>query len=117
MAPAAVPPRSPDSREFSIRAPCSPARDSGHNLIEHLEQPQPLPLAEAPDSLCVVLDSFPDDRALRLLKPCGCLPELGHRRLVQGESQLYHTATILPYYSLAVASTYLQVASGRAVLR
>ena len=97
MPPAALPPRSPDAGEFGIRTPGRAARNSGHNFIEHFEQPQPLPLAEPSDSLRIVLDGFTDDRALRLPEPCGRLPQLGHRRLVQCESQFDHTGTILPY--------------------
>ncbi len=80
----------PDLREGSQRY----GRDDG---VKYLEQVSSLPLAEVPDSFGILPHRFPHDIALRSGQSGGCLAKPIHRLLIEGECELYHTKTILPY--------------------
>jgi uncharacterized membrane protein YdjX (TVP38/TMEM64 family) len=50
----------------------------------------------------VILDRFPNDFALGLGQRLGRLPEAGNRPLIEGERDLDHIHTILPYSSFGI---------------
>ena len=103
LSPSASPARAPSPPDLIDLAAdfCrGSGRNAWHDLVEDLELPQPLALAQPPDPLAEVVDGFAHDGTLRFGQPLGSLPETSDRVVVKckGDFDCYHTITILPYH-------------------